>query len=69
MKAMTLRLDDKTAADLRVVAVVTGQKISEVVRLALADHLAALKKNPEFERRLHAHVERIMSQLDGEDPE
>jgi hypothetical protein len=57
-KPMTLRLTDEQHAELQAVARVEGVPLSEVVRGALTEHIAARRKDEGFRRRLEAVMER-----------
>ena len=57
-KAMTLRLDDDVAAELEAIARIENVPIAEEVRRALADHIAARRKDGKFQARLKASIER-----------
>ncbi len=57
-KAMTLRLDDDQAAELEAIARIENVPIAEEVRLALARHIAARRKDRAFQARLKASMER-----------
>lgn len=48
---MTLRLSDEQAATLKLVARTDGLSISEVVRLAIDDHVKARRADPGWRRR------------------
>jgi predicted transcriptional regulator len=51
-KAMTLRLQDDLARELEAVARVENITISEAVRRAITEHVAAKRSNREFQERL-----------------
>ena len=57
-KNMTLRLSDQQAAELDAIAQVENVPIAEEVRRALAEHIAARRKDREFQSRLKASIER-----------
>ena len=49
-KAMTLRLDDDLAAELEAIARIENVPIAEEVRLALASHVAARRREESLKR-------------------
>ena len=51
-KAMTLRLQDDLARELEAVARVENITVSEAVRRAIAEHVAAKRSDREFQKRL-----------------
>lgn len=53
MKTMTLRLDDRDAATLALLARVDGQSRALVLRLALRRHAEARRSAPDFVARAH----------------
>jgi predicted transcriptional regulator len=57
-KNMTLRLTDEQAAELDAIAQVENVPVAEEVRRALAEHIAARRKDREFQARLKASIER-----------
>jgi hypothetical protein len=57
-KAMTLRLPADQAEALEKVAEVDGTSVTEAIRHAIADHIAARAADKEFQARLEASVER-----------
>ena len=57
-KAMTLRLQDDLARELEAVARVENITLSEAVRRAIAEHVAAKRADHEFQERL----DRFMSE-------
>jgi hypothetical protein len=56
--AMSLRLPYDMAEDLRIVAGVDGQSMTEAIRIAVDRHLAGRKADPAFRAALTRHVER-----------
>lgn len=58
-KAMTLRLSRSLAFDLQMVATVDGHTQTDVVRVALAAHLAARRSDPGFQAKAAALVARM----------
>ena len=63
-KAMTVRLNAQQAEELEAIAEVEGSPISEEVRKAIATHIAAKKKDKEFQARLKKSLDRNRSILD-----
>ena len=57
-KAMTLRLEDELARELEAVARVEGITVSEAVRHAITEHVAAKRADRAFQERL----DRFMSE-------
>ena len=57
-KAMTLRLTDEQAAELEAIARIENVPISEEVRRALTEHIAARRRDKAFQRRLKASIAR-----------
>lgn len=51
-KTTTIRQDAEQAAELEAVARVDGIPVSEAVRTAIAEHIAARRNDPEFQERL-----------------
>jgi predicted transcriptional regulator len=51
-KAMTLRLQDELARELEAVARVENITVSEAVRRAITEHVAAKRADREFQERL-----------------
>lgn len=64
--AMTIRLDPDLADDLATVAAVDGRPVVEVIRQAVADHVAARKADPRFRTALREHVARMRRLLGDE---
>ena len=56
-KVTTIRQDPGQAAELEAVARVEGLPVAEVIRTAIADHLAARRQDPEFCDRLRRRIE------------
>lgn len=56
-KVMTIRLSVDLADELEIVARVDGSPVSEVIRDAIASHIAARRADPEFQRRLRERIE------------
>ncbi len=63
-KAMTLRIDIDTAEQLEVLAQVEGTPVSEVVRAALASHIAERRADSEFQKRLRESIARNQAILE-----
>ncbi len=57
-KPMTLRLTDEQHEQLEAVARVEGVPLSEVVRRAISEHIAARRKDKAFRQRLKTILER-----------
>jgi predicted transcriptional regulator len=62
-KAMTIRLTSDQAEELETVAAVDQQPISEVIRAAIAEHIAARKQDVEFQDSLRDRIERAQRML------
>jgi hypothetical protein len=58
MKTYPLRLDERQAAELQIVAEVEGLTVADEIRAAIAAHLDARRADPEFQRRLRVCMER-----------
>lgn len=68
-RAMSLRLSEEMADDLAAVARTDDVPISEFVRAAIAEHIAARRADAGFQRRLKeqmAEDRRILERLAGE---
>lgn len=57
-KAMTIRLPPEQAEELGTVAAVDGIPIAEVIRAAIAEHIAARKRDEKFQAALRDRIER-----------
>lgn len=57
-KAMTIRLSEEQAEALEALASVDRQPISEVIRAAVAGHIDARKKDPDFQSSLKDRLSR-----------
>jgi len=69
-KNLLLRLDPGLAAQLQAVADVEERPVSEVVREAIRELVAARKKDKRFQQRLQATLkdqQRILGQLAGDE--
>ena len=64
-KAMTLRLPPDQARTLEAVAQVNGVTVAEEVRKAIQVRIDALRADPDFQARLHDHLERNQEILKG----
>ena len=62
-KAMTIRLSPDQAEDLSTVAAVDGQPISQVIRLAIAEHIDERKRDAAFQDSLRQRIARAQSML------
>jgi hypothetical protein len=58
VKTYPLRLDERQAAELQIVAEVDGRTVADEIRAAIAAHLDARRADPEFQRRLRLSMER-----------
>jgi len=63
-KAMTVRLARDQAEELEAVAEIEDRPISEVIRAAIDEHIAARRKDASFQRRLRDKLERNRRILD-----
>jgi hypothetical protein len=63
-KAMTLRLSTEQAEDLKAVADADGVSVTEAVRQAIDEHIAARAADQEFRTRLAASIKRNRRILD-----
>ncbi|MGH7748207.1 MAG: DUF6290 family protein [Candidatus Dormibacteria bacterium] len=61
---MTLRLSDEEAAALDAIAEIEGLAVSEVVRLTVAEGIERRRRDPAFQKRLRASVERHREMID-----
>ena len=64
MKSMTLRLSDDTAAELEAVARVDGTSVSEQVRAAIDDRIAARRADKEFQERRRKAIQENQEALE-----
>jgi predicted DNA-binding protein len=62
-KAMTVRLTVEQAEALDTVATVDGLAISEIVRVAISEHIEARKKDPAFQDSLRERLGRAQQLL------
>jgi len=63
-KAMTIRLSADQAEALETVATVEDLPVSDVIRAAITEHIAARRKDPAFQKGLHQRIERARRLLD-----
>lgn len=64
MKTLTLRLPDEQAAELEAIARIDEATVSEEIRDAINDRIAARRADKEFQRRLREHMDRHASVLE-----
>jgi len=57
-KTMTLRLDADQAAELEVLARADEISVTDAVRVAIAEHIEARRKDPAFQERIRAARDR-----------
>lgn len=60
---MTVRLPAEQAEALATVASVDNRPVSEVIRAAIAEHVAARRRDPVFQNDLRASVQRAQRLL------
>lgn len=65
-KAMTVRLSEEQAQELETVAAVDDQPISEVIRAAIAEHIAERKRDSHFQDSLRERIARAQQMLPEE---
>jgi predicted transcriptional regulator len=63
---MTIRLDPDLADDLTTVAAVDGKPVVEVIRIAVAEHVAARQADPKFRAALREYIGRARRLLGDE---
>jgi predicted transcriptional regulator len=56
-KNMTVRLPDELAADTEALARVSGKSVNETIKDALADAVAARRRDPKFKARIREIIE------------
>ena len=64
IKTMSIRLSAEQAQELDMVAAVDGQPVSEVIRSAIAEHIAERKRDSAFQdglRQRIAHAQRMLT--------
>ena len=62
-KVLTVRLPTTQAEELSTVAAVDGYPVSEVIRMAIADHIEGRKKDDAFQDSLRDRIDRAQSLL------
>lgn len=67
VKAMTVRLSAEQAEELETVATVDDQPVAEVIRAAIAEHIAERKRDAKFQDGLRQRIERAQQMLSTED--
>jgi predicted transcriptional regulator len=60
---MTIRLSADQAQDLETVALVDDQPVSEVIRAAIAEHIATRRRDPEFRDGLKDRIQQARNLL------
>lgn len=63
IKAMTIRLSADQAQDLETVALVDDQPVSEVIRAAIAEHIATRRRDPQFRDGLKDRIQQVRNLL------
>jgi predicted transcriptional regulator len=63
-RAISLRLPEQTATELAAIARTQDVPVSEVVRQAVENHIAALFTDKEFQQRLKKHLEEELEILE-----
>ena len=66
VKAMTIRLSADQAEELNVIAAVDGQPVSQVIRMAIADHIADRKRDETFQEGLRERIDHARRMLPGD---
>jgi ribosomal protein S15P/S13E len=61
---MTIRLSADQAEALETVATVEDLPVSDVIRAAITEHIAARRKDPDFQKGLQQRIERARRLLD-----
>jgi predicted transcriptional regulator len=62
-KTMTIRLSAEQAEELETVAAVDDRPISEVIRAAIADHIASRRRDEQFQDSLRDRIARTQRML------
>lgn len=62
-RAMTIRLARDQAEELDLVAAVDNQPVAEVIRAAIAEHIANRKQDADFQDGLRQRIERAQRML------
>lgn len=57
-KAMTIRLPSDQAEDLDTVAAVEDRPVSEIIRVAIAEHIEKRRRDPAFQDSLKDRIDR-----------
>ena len=60
---MTIRLSAEQAEELNTVAAVDGQPVSEVIRMAIAEHIEERMQDDAFQDGLRQRIERAQRML------
>ena len=60
---MTIRLSADQAQDLETVALVDDQPVSEVIRAAIAEHIAIRRRDPQFRDGLKDRIQQARNLL------
>ena len=60
---MTIRLSADQAQDLETVALVDDQPVSDVIRAAIAEHIATRRRDPRFREGLKDRIQQARSLL------
>ena len=63
IKSMTIRLSAQQAEELNTIAAVDGQPISQVIRMAIAEHIEERKRDGAFQDSLRQRIERAQHML------
>lgn len=63
-KAMTIRLSADQAEELETVASVEDRAVSDVIRAAIAEHIAKRRRDPEFQAGLKQRINRASKLLE-----
>lgn len=68
---MTIRLTAEQAEALETVATVDNQPVSEVIRAAIAEHIAGRRRDAEFQEGLRQRINRaqeLLRDVDSDSP-
>ena len=60
---MTVRLTPEQAEELELVAAVSHQPVSEIIRSAIAEYIESLKQDKAFRKGLRARIERAQRMI------
>jgi len=66
VKAMTIRLSADQAVDLETVALVDDQPVSDIIRVAISEHIASRRRDPQFREGLTGRIEQAKALLEDE---